>query len=1160
MPDRIRIEGNPSRVLVVEDSRLVAADIAMRLERLGYRVTDSVASGGDAIKSAAADPPDLVLMDVMLKGPMDGIDAAKAIRSERDIPVIFLTANSEEQTFQRAKEAEPDAYLLKPFEENDLRIAIEVALRRHEINLKLKERERWMAATLRSIHEAIITTDTDDLITYLNPLAENMLGINMAMAEGKNIEGILRIESGGAAVFIDDLTARACGGQGHELTGDYILIDRDGGKIEVDLTVSAIAGESGRVHGMVFALRDVTERRRMSAELAASEKRFRSVVQSASDAIIIADRDLRVVSWNSGAEAIFGYAADEIIGMPLTTIIPDEYRDLHTKGMSRLRSQPAAPHLIGKTVELAGLRKGGGRFPVDLSLGMWSSGGEVFFSGIVRDITERKKAEETLEGVLVELNIILENAGVGIAYLRDAQVVRVNRRFEQMFGWPRKEAASLGMEGFFASAAEFGKLGRAGAERAAEGSSISSEARMRTRDGSQLWVSIRESVIDSDDPSRGSIWIFDDITARKRTEEALQQAVEIAEATSRAKGEFVANMSHELRTPLNGIIGMTDLLVESSLDEEQQEYVSLIKHSTGTLLKIINDVLDFSRIESGRVELEQEEFDLWETVDRALEPLAFQAEGKGLELVVHLRPDVPRRVSGDAARLRQVLLNLVGNAVKFTEYGHVLLEASLDGRAGGPSGAGLMFSVSDTGIGIPAAKREVIFESFTQADSSTTRRFGGTGLGLAISRRIVEAMGGRIWAEGEEGKGSRFCFTVAFGIPEDGNVSAHSSVPDMHGCSTLVVDDNSHVRAMLREALEGWGADVTEAVDVSDALELTCAFEKAPDTLLLDATMDVARIKPNSRREPPLVILVTPASMRCDSARCHELGVWDCVSKPVFIDELSGALLKAADGSGCRHAKAGRPPARRPGRRATGRRILVAEDNTINQKLLLSVLGNLGHEAVIVANGQEALDLLSTGRFDAILMDIQMPLMDGVEATRLIRDPSSPCYDPAIPIVALTAYSMAGDRERLLESGFSAYLPKPFHVREVAEVIDGLSIGHPAVLDSGAALKRLEGDGRLLRELWADYLQKMPGELRILREAIEKGDAASAGRIAHSIKGASASIGGSAVSAASAGVERAASAGDIEAAAAVVHGLLNSEFDRLTEVLRASLRHGPADS
>ena len=300
--------------------------------------------------------------------------------------------------------------------------------------------------------------------------------------------------------------------------------------------------------------------------------------------------------------------------------------------------------------------------------------------------------------------------------------------------------------------------------------------------------------------------------------------------------------------------------------------------------------------------------------------------------------------------------------------------------------------------------------------------------------------------------------------------------------------------------------------------------------------------------------------MRCDSARCHELGVWDCISKPVFIDELSDTLIKARDGMGCRFARAGKAPARRPERRITGRRILVAEDNVVNQKLLQSVLGNLGHEAVVVANGQEALDLLSASRFDAILMDIQMPLMDGIEATRLIRDPSSPYYNPALPIVALTAYSMAGDRERLLENGFSAYVPKPFHVREVAEVIDGLAMDHTPVLDIGAALERIEGNERLLRELWAEYLQRMPGEIQILRDALSGGETASAERTAHSIKGASAIIGGAAMSAASARLESAASAGDLEAASAIVHGHLNSEFDRLTEVLRARLRHGPVDS
>jgi signal transduction histidine kinase/CheY-like chemotaxis protein len=538
------------------------------------------------------------------------------------------------------------------------------------------------------------------------------------------------------------------------------------------------------------------------------------------------------------------------------------------------------------------------------------------------------------------------------------------------------------------------------------------------------------------------VGIAQDVTQQIEREAALKTAVIGAEAANRAKSEFLANMSHELRTPMNGILGMTDLVLETELTSEQAEYLHMVKGSADALLNLLNDILDFSKMEAGKLELDYLSFNLRKSLAEVVKTLAIKAQEKGLEFIFDVSPEVPTNIVSDPARLRQVLVNLIGNAVKFTENGEIEITVGTESQSN--EGATLTFSVRDTGIGIPANKQNLIFDAFSQADSSTTRKYGGTGLGLTISAQLVGLMGGRIWVESEGGKGSTFHFAIQAKPGVAASPPDSLGVTQLAGVPILLVDDNATNRRMLEDSVVRWKMVPTVVENATAALHVLkdrrLSNAQLP-VLLTDAHMpeiDGFGLVERIRQDPSLVdcriVILTSGGQRGDAARCQKLRVDAYLSKPFDRLELRDVLL---------HVLSQRPAA--PGNKPLVTRhtlreqrqslsFLVAEDNTVNQKLITRLLEKRGHSVVLVQNGREALEALEKRSFDIVLMDVQMPDLDGFEATKRIREMEK-TNGGHLPIIALTAHAMQGDKERCLAAGMDGYLSKPIKLEELFAVI-----------------------------------------------------------------------------------------------------------------------------
>jgi PAS domain S-box-containing protein len=827
---------------------------------------------------------------------------------------------------------------------------------------------------------------------------------------------------------------------------------------------------------------------------------------------------------------------------------------------------------------------------------------KLLMDGLWRIVT-RKQTEEALRESEAKMKAITDSAQDAILMIdQQGKITYWNPAAERIFGYSRDEALGCDLhqciaperyhEGCRAAFPEFQSTGRG----AIVGRTL--ELQACRKDGQEITVSLALSSVQVKGAWH-AVGIMSDVTDQKKAEEKLRSTMEELEAANNnlsvaisranemafeaqtaniAKSQFLANMSHEIRTPMNGVIGMTGLLMDTDLSDEQRLYCETIQSSGDALLSVINDILDFSKIEAGKIELEELDFDIRNTVEDTAELLAIRAHEKQLEFTCRIDPCVHTYLRGDPGRLRQVLVNLGGNAIKFTSHGEVAFDVRPADEV--DNGVKIYFEVRDTGIGIPRNKINLLFNAFQQVDASTTRRFGGTGLGLAISKRLVELMGGEIGVESVEGQGSTFWFTAVFGNSESDRIDETPLRADIRGVRILAVDDNATNRLILSEQLGSWGMRHTEVSDSVEALDKLHAAFNAGDPFRIVVTdmqmpgLDGESLGKAIKADPALydtiLIMMTSRGKRGDAKRLHSLGFSAYLTKPVKQSQLHDCLATVLG----RCAKPEKTPFSALVTRHTLNeerrrmaRILLVEDNLTNQQVTLRILEKLGFRADVANNGREALEALEKTPYDLTFMDVQMPVMDGFAATRAIRAGQARGQIPKMPIIAMTAHAMKGDRERCIEAGMDDYIAKPFLPKTLAEILDkwlshspeslsarpassevsevkGTSAG-PPVFDRETLKNRLMGDEELVKEICAGFLEDIPGQMQSLREYIERCDASSAGRQAHTIKGAAANVGAMALNAVALNMEKAAKAGRWDETA-----VLMPEMERQFDIMK----------
>ena len=979
-------------------------------------------------------------------------------------------------------------------------------------------------------------------------------------------------------------------------------IRKDGAVVWVNINVTVIRSTEGRLLRTVAAIEDITDRKQTAEKLFEEQERLRVIFKTSPAGILLVSPSGTITFANEKMAEMFGSTVDELIGSTYPShIYPDE-RSIADRRMHQL----IAGEIESLTSERHYIRKDGtgfwgylnGRRQID------EQGRFLNLVGFILDITERKEAETLLATERRRLSDIIEgtNAGTWEWNVRTGETV-FNERWAEIIGYTLEDISPTSIDTWlrFVHPDDL-KVSRGLLRRHFSGDLpyYECEVRMQHRNGEWVWVLDRGRVAIRTEEGEPLVMsgTHQDISKQKWIEQSLKESaatveqknIELDSALARAvvansaKNEFLANVSHEIRTPINGIMGMTGLLLDTELTPDQRRYAEVVRTSGESLLAVVNDILDVSKIEAGKLDLEILDFDLQNLLDDFAATMAGRAHEKGLELLCAADPRVPVPVRGDPGRLRQILNNLAGNAVKFTHRGEVAIRVTLSSET--DDEVLLRFSVRDTGIGIPRDKISILFRKFTQADTSTTRKYGGTGLGLAISKRLAGLMGGEIGVDSVEGRGSEFWFTARFGKQTGGAPPETCATADLKGVRVLIVDDNATNREILFARLASWGMRPTDAPDGPTGLDILQAAKNEDDPFriaLIDMQMPgmdgetLGRlIKADPRIAETRMMMFTSVGIRGDARRFEDMGFSAYLTKPVRYQELKSVislvLADGADGAATRlHTIVTRHLARDMTSRFEGSsaHILLTEDNITNQEVALGLLKKLGLKADAVADGQEAVKALGTIPYDLVLMDIQMPVMDGFTATRLIRDPESAVLDHGVPIIAMTAHAMQGDREKCLDAGMDDYISKPVSVAALVAVLEkwlpkgpdeteqmSVAAGEervPPVIkhkvwDRTGMLERLANDETLAKEVIAAFLEDMPRQIQALKTFLDGGDAAGTRLQAHSIKGASANVGGERLRATAFEMEKAAKESRLSAVGASM-----DELERHFETLRTAM-------
>ena len=979
----------PPRILVVESDRDVAAALAQQLTRIGHTVVGTTGRGDEALALVAATRPTLVVVDIGLDGPRDGIDAAAEIRRRWHVPVIFQSACADDQTVQRASRAEPSGYLIRPFDDAQLRTTIEMALYKHGVEQGLRDKGRR------------------DVIERMQ----------------------LALRGSGIGIWDFEMT---------------------------DGTV-----ENARLHTVNF--------------------------------------------WEQ-----HGYGPDPDVGW--TAVVDRWHPDDRERVIAAIHA-----YLAGETdhyeIECR-VRQVSGAYRTRLARGVVlrdAAGTPTRFIGSSMDITDRIEVEAALRESEARYRNTFEHAPAGLVHTDfvNGVVLRANQTYCNITGWSRDEL--IGRHGLDiihpddrpGTNERFRKLA------SGELTHYVAQFRIRRKDGAWMWVRVTVSVgRDFPDGPPYAIGMVEDISERMRLEADLQAAKEAAEASNRAKDEFLANVSHEIRTPMNAILGMTELVLDTPLRDTQRQSLRTVQSAAASLLAIINDLLDFSKIEAGKLELDPADFQLRALLGDTMRALAVRAHRKSLELVCNVSPEVPDALVGDAGRLRQVLINLVGNAIKFTSRGEVQVDVTCLG--GSSEEVELHFAVRDTGIGIPPDKQTSIFRAFEQEDMSTTRQFGGTGLGLTIAARLVAMMGGTISVESAVQQGSTFGFNARFQWREQSTANVAPARSELGGLRALIVDDSAANRDVLDQWLRGWRMSPTAVGDglaAMDALWHGVASQHPYALVLLDARMPntdglvlAAKIRERAELAATRIILLTSGDRPGDLERFRELRIDAHVLKPVPQDELLDVIHDVMTRTDREHGEPTvRVAAERPTPSTLPLRVLVAEDNPFNSQLLQHLLASRGHAVRVASNGREALDRARGGGFDLLLLDLHMPELDGFQVITALREHER-VAGGHLATIALTARVRAEDRARCLAAGVDDFLAKPIHAAALWAAIESVRAAPAApmastastasgLITSAALLAACGGDAALLGAIREGVRARLPVDLALIEGAFDDRDA-----------------------------------------------------------------------